>query len=98
MRQALLRGRDHLELGAIGVVSEGAVAIAISKGGALKNYQHTDPNEDAAAFAVGAGGILVAVADGHNGSEGAEIALEHLLGDCASAWTAARPWNSAPGS
>ena len=89
MRQALLRGRDHLKLGAIGAVSEGAVAIALSKGGTAKTYPHTDPNEDAAAFAIGAAGIFVAVADGHNGAEGAEIALEHLLAQHAPIWTAA---------
>ena len=89
MRQALLRGRDHLELGEIGAVSEGAVAIALSKGGAPKTYRHTDPNEDAAAFAIGAAGTFLAVADGHNGAEGAEIALLHLLTQHAPAWTAA---------
>jgi serine/threonine protein phosphatase PrpC len=89
VRQAVLRGRDHLEVGEIGAVSEGAVAIAISKGGAPKTYQHTDPNEDAAAFAIGAGGVFAAVADGHNGAEGAETALQCLLSDYAPAWTAA---------
>lgn len=88
MSQALLLGRDHLKLGAIGAVSEGPAAIAISKGGAAKTYAHTDPNEDAAAFAIGANGFLVAVADGHNGAAGAEIALQYLLAHCASRWTA----------
>ena len=87
MRTALLLGRDHLELGAIGAISEGAVAIALSKGGALKTYPHIDPNEDAAAFAIGAAGLFVAVADGHHGAEGAELALEHLLVHCAPGWT-----------
>lgn len=88
MSQALLLGRDHLKLGAIGAVSEGPVAIAISKGGASKTYRHTDPNEDAAAFAIGAAGLFIAVADGHNGAAGAEIALQHLLAHYASRWTA----------
>jgi len=89
LNQAVLRGSDHLILGAIGAVSEDAVAIAISKGGAAKTYQHTDPNEDAAAFARGEGGVFVAVADGHNGANGADIALAHLLAEFAPAWTAA---------
>jgi len=63
------------------------VAIALSKGGALKTYEHTDPNEDAAAFAIGPAGIVAAVADGHNGAEGAELALGHLLDHWASHWT-----------
>ncbi|MDX1648907.1 MAG: hypothetical protein R3263_03550, partial [Myxococcota bacterium] len=69
MRSAILRGRDHHHLGAVDVVSEGPAAAAISMGGAPKSYAHTDPNEDAAAFALGASGRLVAVADGHRGFE-----------------------------
>lgn len=88
MRQAVLRGRDHLNLGEIGAVSEGAVAIALSKGGAAKTYQHVDPNEDAVAFALGEAGVFVAVADGHHGAEGAEIALAYLLAEYAPSWTA----------
>jgi serine/threonine protein phosphatase PrpC len=86
MRSALLRGREHLEIGATDAVSEGPAAIAISMGGAKKTYIHTDPNEDSVLFAVGTAGILVAVADGHRGFEASEVALEHLLAHPAPQW------------
>lgn len=87
MRLALLRGREHVELGAIDVVAEGCAAIAISLGGARKRYAHVDPNEDAALLAIGEGGVLVAVADGHHGFEAAEVALEYLATHPAPHWT-----------
>ncbi|MDJ0789321.1 MAG: protein phosphatase 2C domain-containing protein [Myxococcota bacterium] len=87
MKTAILRGREHLRLGAVDAVAEGAAAIALSKGGAPKTYEHTDPNEDAAAFAVGRAGLLAAVADGHRGHEAAEIVLTRLLEEPALAWT-----------
>ncbi len=62
-------------------------AVAISRGGAPKTYAYTDPNEDAALCAVGASGLLVAVADGHSGHEASENALLHLLETNAAAWT-----------
>ncbi|MEE8580474.1 MAG: protein phosphatase 2C domain-containing protein [Myxococcota bacterium] len=96
MRSCLLRGRDHWELGAVGAVAEGPAAIALSRGGAPKRYRHTDPNEDAALFALGPGGMLIAVADGHNGAAAAEIALEGILADRAPAWTAAAPAAASP--
>jgi serine/threonine protein phosphatase PrpC len=83
----LLRGREHVELGAIDVVGEGCAAIAISVGGAKKRYAHVDPNEDAALFAAGPAGVLVAVADGHHGFEAAEVALEYLATHPAPHWT-----------
>ncbi len=79
VKSALLRGRDHTRLGAIEVVAEGVLAIALSVGGFRKSYRHTDPNEDAAAFACGEGGLVVAVADGHGGAVASEAALERLL-------------------
>lgn len=88
MSRAILRGREHHDLRAVDLVSEGPAAIAISRGGAPKAYAHTDPNEDAAAFALGEGGWLIAVADGHRGFEAAEVALEHLLEHPAPHWTA----------
>src|SRR5262249_52635469 len=51
MRTGLLRGREHLLLGAVAALAERRVAIALSRGGASKNYSHRDPNEDACAFA-----------------------------------------------
>jgi len=86
VRTALLRGREHLELGAIDLISEGRVAIALSLGGARKAYAHTDPNEDAVAFAQGRAGTLLAVADGHRGFEASEVTLEYLLETPAPHW------------
>jgi hypothetical protein len=86
---ALLRGRNHIELGSYGLISEGPAAISISKGGAQKTYSHVDPNEDAAGFQLGSGGSLLAVADGHDGSTGAETAVEFLLERFGAEWTAA---------
>lgn len=87
MHSALLVGRDHTEIGAIDLVAEGPCAISISRGGAAKTYTHTDPNEDACLFALGPGGALLAVADGHHGAVGAEIAMRHLLEHVAPRWT-----------
>lgn len=91
MRHALLRGRDHVEIGAVAAESEGAVAAALSRGGALKRYPHQEANEDAALFATGPGGALLAVADAHDGEVAASATLEHLLRQLASRWTEASP-------
>ena len=87
MRSALLRGRDHTRLGITAAVAEGRAAIALSRGGAPKSYRYRDPNEDAALFVEGEGGILLAVADGHGGCDAAETAIEKLLASFAPAWT-----------
>jgi serine/threonine protein phosphatase PrpC len=87
MRSALLRGRDHTRIGITAAVAEGRAAIAISRGGAAKAYRYRDPNEDAALFAQGEGGVLLAVADGHGGCDAAEIAAERLLARFAPDWT-----------
>ena len=87
MRSALLRGREHVEIGAVSTIAEGRAAVAISPGGAPKAYAHTDPNEDAALFAFGPEGVLLAVADGHWGFEAAEVSLEYLLETPAPHWT-----------
>jgi serine/threonine protein phosphatase PrpC len=79
MKPGVLRGREHLGIGRIACIAEGGAAIALSRGGARKAYAHRDPNEDAAAFALGARGALLAVADGHGGAEPAEAAVEALL-------------------
>ena len=86
MRSALLRGREHLEIGVADVIAEGPVAIALSMGGAKKTYIHTDPNEDSVLFAVGSAGILAALADGHRGFEASEVVLEHLLAHPGPQW------------
>jgi serine/threonine protein phosphatase PrpC len=91
LRHGLLRGRDHSEIGAVAAEAEGALAVALSRGGARKTYAHHDPNEDAALFASGPGGIVLAVADAHEGEVAAATVLEHLLGNLAGRWTATRP-------
>lgn len=93
MRAVLLRGREHPALDAVGEAGAEGVAVAITRGGALKPYPHTDPNEDAALVIAGTHGALVAVADGHWGSRGAEAALEALLAT-AGAWLDGPPLGS----
>jgi len=88
MRSALLHGPDHGRIGAVAAVAEGRAAITLCRGGAAKTYSHTDPNEDAVLFALGPGGALVAVADGHHGASGSAAVLEYLEREIAEAWTA----------
>jgi hypothetical protein len=95
VKSAFLRGREHLALGAVAAVAEGPLAITLSRGGAAKTYEYVDPNEDAACFARGRAGALVAVADGHRGCEAAERALAELLAAHAPAWTAAAEFPAA---
>lgn len=90
MNAVLLRGQEHLALGAVGEAAGDEIAVAITRGGAPKPYGHTDPNEDAALAMRGPQGTLVAVADGHSGHRGAECALEAVLG-AAREWLACRP-------
>jgi serine/threonine protein phosphatase PrpC len=91
VRSARLLGHQHHALDAVAAITEGAAAITICRGGAKKTYSHTDPNEDAACFAFGPRGALVAVADGHHGSRGAERAVEWLLTKLAVEWTTTDP-------
>lgn len=91
MRSAILVGRDHRQIGALELVAEGPCAVALSRGGAAKTYNHTDPNEDACLFASGPGGVLIAVADGHSGEIGAAVSVEWLLQTRAEAWTSEAP-------
>lgn len=88
LRSALLCGRDHHRYGRVAAVAEGRAAIAISIGGAPKVYTHVDPNEDVALFVHGPGGILAAVADGHDGAAGSLAACEHLRSVWGATWTA----------
>ncbi len=94
MSSALLRGCEHTRLGAVEVIAEGRLAIALSVGGFRKTYRHTDPNEDAAAFAGGEGGLVVAVADAHGGAAASQAALERLLERYAPEWTGPRALSS----
>jgi serine/threonine protein phosphatase PrpC len=89
MKTAFLRGRDHHRLGGIELTGVGRAAVGLSRGGARKTYSYTDPNEDCVAFAVGEGGQLVIAADGHHGELGSEAAVQTLLDEFASTWTAA---------
>ena len=66
-------------LGGIATVAEDALAIALSQGGAAKRYPHREPNEDFAGFAWSEWGAVLAVADGHQGSDAAALALERAL-------------------
>jgi serine/threonine protein phosphatase PrpC len=91
MRSGLLFGREHTKLGAVAALAEGRCAIALSRGGFAKQYAHRDPNEDAAAFAIGTAGALLAVADGHEGHEAAELALVRLFAGFGAAWTGEGP-------
>jgi hypothetical protein len=86
---ALLRGGDHEGVGEIAAIAEGAVAVALSRGGCAKQYPHRHPNEDAAGFARGGSGVLLAVADAHAGREASELAVQALLARCGAAWTGA---------
>jgi len=88
MITAVLRGDEQTLLGGISAIAEGDAAIVVSTGGARKRYASVDPNEDAAAFAIGEGGILLMVADGHHGREAAEWAVERTLERSAPLWTA----------
>ncbi|MFO0688752.1 MAG: protein phosphatase 2C domain-containing protein [Myxococcota bacterium] len=89
MKTAFLRGREHQQIGGIALEGLGPAAIALSRGGARKTYDHTDPNEDCAALAIGEGGQLVIAADGHHGELGSEAALEAILAEAAPRLTAA---------
>lgn len=91
MQTAFLRGRDHQQLGGLELEGLGQAAIALSRGGARKTYDHTDPNEDCVAFALGPGGQLSVAADGHHGELGSEAAVGAILERFAATWTAAAP-------
>ncbi len=86
MPTARLLGADATRLDEVSVIGEGPAAIAISRGGASKNYPHKDPNEDAAAFVVSEHGGLAVVADGHAGRQGAEVAVARILEHHAPRW------------
>jgi serine/threonine protein phosphatase PrpC len=77
MRATILLGRHWPELGPLALAElPGGGALALSRGAQPKAYAHQDPNEDAALIARLPGGVLLAVADGFNGVEAAELAIE----------------------
>jgi serine/threonine protein phosphatase PrpC len=94
VRTGSLLGRDHEALGALAAIAEGPAAVTLSRGGAAKTYDYTEPNEDAVFFALGPGGALLAVADGHHGAGGSQAVIEELEARIAPRWTDADP---APG-
>jgi len=96
VKTAFLRGRDHHRIGAVALEGLGRAAAALSRGGAAKTYDHTDPNEDCAGFAVGAGGELLVAADGHHGASGSEAAVAAILADFAPRLVAAGPATAQP--
>jgi len=77
MRATVLLGRHWQELGplALAELPEGG-ALALSRGAKPKAYAHQDPNEDAALVVHAPAGVLLAVADGFNGVEAAELTIE----------------------
>lgn len=87
MRAARLLGRDHHVVGSLAAIAEGPVAITLSRGGARKTYDHTEPNEDAVLFAHDRGGTMVAVTDGHHGAAGSQVVIEYLESEWARRWT-----------
>ena len=77
MRAMILLGRHWPELGPLALAElPGGGALALSRGAQPKAYAHQDPNEDAALIVRTPGGVLLAVADGFNGVEAAELAIE----------------------
>src|SRR5262245_61659173 len=76
MRAIALLGRHWPELGPLGLADlpDGG-AVALSRGMYPKAYAHTDPNEDAALVVRTDAGVLLAVADGFNGTEASELAI-----------------------
>jgi serine/threonine protein phosphatase PrpC len=95
-RAVALFGRDYPRLGPLGAVAlaDGG-ALALSRGQEPKPYRHVDPNEDAALIVRDPVGVLLAVADGHDGVAASELAIEavrrnarELLSDDLSRFTA----------
>lgn len=79
MRHAQLRGPEHVIYGGIAVIAEGGLGIALSRGGAPKPYAHREPNEDCVGFLWSEWGAVLALADGHQGSGAASLAVERAL-------------------
>jgi serine/threonine protein phosphatase PrpC len=78
-QSALLFGSDHPGLGEVAVTALGDhLAIGLSRGRFPKGYSHVDPNEDAVFAATNGTASVFAVADGHNGFDAAQAALEAI--------------------
>ena len=79
LRTARLCGPEQTEIGNHAAVGWGNAAIGLSRGGAAKTYPYAEANEDACAFATTPEGTLLAVADGHWGSDASRSAVDRLL-------------------
>ncbi len=78
--QAVLWGKDHVELNEVVVQTAGSrAAVAITRGRHRKAYRYTDPNEDAAVAIAGPRATLLVVADGHNGWTATEAAVATIV-------------------
>ncbi len=89
LSSAVLHGHGCTRLEETDLISENGACIGLSRGGAAKTYDHVDANEDGALFALGDGGTLLVVADGHRGHEGAEAAIFNVEEYFAARWTQA---------
>lgn len=81
-RLVCLAGADVTELGRIATAAlDERTALALSRGRFAKGYDAVDPNEDAVLAACGHAGRLLAVLDGHEGTEASHAALASLAAD-----------------
>lgn len=78
----VLKGRDVVSIGKVVDAGSSQVGVALSRGGAEKNYAFLDANEDAVLALSHQGGLMLAVADAHSGSTAGEIALDWLMDHC----------------
>ena len=80
MATAVLWGRDHVVYDDVALATPAEhIALALSRGKVPKSYSYVDPNEDVVAAAVGEEATLLVVADGHNGVQAAEVAVDATL-------------------
>ena len=76
----LIRGRDHTELDRIVATAVSpTLAIGLSRGRVPKNYHYTDPNEDVVAVVHDGQSTALIVADGHNGRQGSDLAVDTVV-------------------
>jgi serine/threonine protein phosphatase PrpC len=74
----LLLGRDHTELGDAATETVGPVSAALTRGRHPKAFPYTEPNEDALCAAVTDEMVLLAVADGHHGTDASHTAITKI--------------------
>jgi len=78
-RALRLLGRHYTSLGPLAVAElpDGG-AVGLSRGLIHKAYRYVDPNEDGVLLLRSEHGVLLAVADGYNGTAASELALERV--------------------